>query len=619
MRSSGANSSICGRPSDSERLGLVETVGELWTKGCFCDVTLKARDGQTFQAHRLILSAASEPLAALLGGQFAEGQQVRHGAPVALDVPSEALRAALDYIYGRPFHVEPDDAPEALKAAHLYGLQGFVSRLADEITRRLDLSLALRTLLDCEFLGLDDLEICCERYVAERFEECATHEAFPRLSAAQLGRLLKDPALETSSEEAVLRAVLRWYRAAAQTQRGKDTIALLLQDVDFPSLSLRSLHAAERLGHTLGPCGNALQREVRRALTTHREADGPSDGPRPKRRCLRHWWPGLGASMSGGTVVVSSAAGLGAATSLALLGDKLIVGDSSSHRVLRFAIMADAPSGGSQSAEVLAGKGASRSDACTELSEELAIAVDAKGHVLIADECRLLRLDASQAARVLLPEAEGLVNVSSNSNGDIYVLDQDGTRVQRLRDPHDGSGKVEAVTVAGGLGEGPAATQFGGTNLLVTDDGTLYISDHTNQRVQRWKRGASSGETVAGGNGRGSAANQLSLPGGLAVTGDGTVFVADICNHRVVKWHPGARSGVVVAGGHGRGNGSHQLDNPADVALGSDGALYVLEAGNRRVTRWGPAPDLDLEDEKPACAVTPSTAAGAVCSSETSR
>ncbi|CAF2119995.1 unnamed protein product, partial [Rotaria magnacalcarata] len=62
----------------------------------------------------------------------------------------------------------------------------------------------------------------------------------------------------------------------------------------------------------------------------------------------------------------------------------------------------------------------------------------------------------------------------------------------------------------------------------------------------KWKQ---NGVTVVGGNGLGSATNQLSNPFGLFVDDDQTVVVADHENHRIMQWKNGnTPHGQVVAG-----------------------------------------------------------------------
>jgi DNA-binding beta-propeller fold protein YncE len=53
----------------------------------------------------------------------------------------------------------------------------------------------------------------------------------------------------------------------------------------------------------------------------------------------------------------------------------------------------------------------------------------------------------------------------------------------------------------------------------------------------------SNGVTVAGGNGPGSAANQLYYPKGIAVSPSGDLYVADGGNNRIQFWSVGATQG----------------------------------------------------------------------------
>ncbi|CAM4778012.1 unnamed protein product [Rotaria magnacalcarata] len=96
------------------------------------------------------------------------------------------------------------------------------------------------------------------------------------------------------------------------------------------------------------------------------------------------------------------------------------------------------------------------------------------------------------------------------------------------------------------------------------------------------------GVTIAGGNGRGDATNQLYWPYGLFVDDDQTVVIADNENHRIIQWNNGDKTnGQVVAGGAGAGNGLNQLNYPTDVLIDKEtDSLIICDQGNRRVVRW---------------------------------
>jgi len=83
---------------------------------------------------------------------------------------------------------------------------------------------------------------------------------------------------------------------------------------------------------------------------------------------------------------------------------------------------------------------------------------------------------------------------------------------------------------------------------------TLYISDARNNRVQKYLRGASFGETIAGqANGSGGSTNYtLLFPTDVALKINGDIYVVDRNNNRVQLWTSGSSTGVTVAGTAGK-------------------------------------------------------------------
>ena len=101
----------------------------------------------------------------------------------------------------------------------------------------------------------------------------------------------------------------------------------------------------------------------------------------------------------------------------------------------------------------------------------------------------------------------------------------------------------------------------------------------------RWSQ---NGVTVAGGNGKGNAVNQLNYPWGLDIDDDNqSIVIADWWNHRIVEWKIGASNGRVIAGGRGQGNRLDQLYRPTDVLIDKEtSSLFIADGDNRRVLRW---------------------------------
>ena len=150
--------------------------------------------------------------------------------------------------------------------------------------------------------------------------------------------------------------------------------------------------------------------------------------------------------------------------------------------------------------------------------------------------------------------------------------------------------QLNGTTIAGGNGAGAAPNQLQNPDrIFVAADGTMYIPDLSNNRIQKWTPGATAGITVAGGNGVGSGANQFDRPTSVFLDKQGNIYVADQTNGRIQKWVPGASSGITVAGG-----AFDYLSQPTDVFVDQQGNIYVSEQGNSAVKKWTPGSTIPI-------------------------
>lgn len=95
---------------------------------------------------------------------------------------------------------------------------------------------------------------------------------------------------------------------------------------------------------------------------------------------------------------------------------------------------------------------------------------------------------------------------------------------------------IAGFTAAGGSS---LSELDGPTSLFIDSNGTMYIYDSTNARVQKWIIGQPLGFTVAGGRGVGSTLDKISSGNGLSVDDQGNVYVSENANHRVTLWLEG--------------------------------------------------------------------------------
>ena len=205
------------------------------------------------------------------------------------------------------------------------------------------------------------------------------------------------------------------------------------------------------------------------------------------------------------------------------------------------------------------------------------------------------------------PANQALLNfptaVAVDRVGHLYIADTLNHRVRRV-DVVTG-----VITTVAGLGQprysgdGGLAVEAGLNEpaaLTVSDGGTLYIADQTNNRVRAVDLATGVICTVAGTgtasyNGDGVVATETGLagPSGVTLGSDGTLFIADSFNGRIRAVDPvtGFMRTVAGDGGEYRYQGpdeppSASLARPSGIALDEEGNLYFTDSDNHLVRRW---------------------------------
>lgn len=167
-------------------------------------------------------------------------------------------------------------------------------------------------------------------------------------------------------------------------------------------------------------------------------------------------------------------------------------------------------------------------------------------------------------------------DMAMDTAGNIYYTDPNAHAVFQLP-----KGSSTPIVVAGGNGSGNAANQLsypGG--LFIEKNGNLYIADYNNNRIQKWVPGATQGTTVASG---------MSRPVAVFVDQNGIVFVTEYDKNRVSKWGGGFNGAVVAGNANGYwGSDSSSLNYPVGIYVDSTGNLYVADQLNHRIQRWAP-------------------------------
>lgn len=204
---------------------------------------------------------------------------------------------------------------------------------------------------------------------------------------------------------------------------------------------------------------------------------------------------------------------------------------------------------------------------------------------IIADEGnrRVIRWprDENSKVEVLISRIKPSDLVMDN-NGYLYVCDIEKHEVKRWK-----IGETEGTVVAGGKGQGAYLCRLNHpTCIFVDKDQSVYVSDWGNHRVVKWEKDAKEGILIASGDYFSRDPMSLHDPFGLFVDDFGTVYVADWKRHRVVRWHKGDPNATVVVGEDEDGTEPNRFCHPMDIAFDREGNLYVSDFSNHRVQKF---------------------------------
>ncbi len=111
--------------------------------------------------------------------------------------------------------------------------------------------------------------------------------------------------------------------------------------------------------------------------------------------------------------------------------------------------------------------------------------------------------------------------------------------------------------------------------IAVGDDGSIYVSDLGNKRVQKF---SSNGEYISEWGNSGKQPGEFHYPSGIAVSGE-SVFVADRELNRIQKF---STDGEFITEWGEKGKYDGQLFFPNGIAV-NNGAVYVADTGNQRI------------------------------------
>ncbi|CAF0937114.1 unnamed protein product [Adineta steineri] len=228
---------------------------------------------------------------------------------------------------------------------------------------------------------------------------------------------------------------------------------------------------------------------------------------------------------------------------------------------------------------------ANRNGQENQMNHPTDLIIDQQNHsIIIADQGNRRVIQWLNQNQQILIDNINCRGLAMDKHGFLYVSNYKKDEVRRWK---IGDYDNEGIIVAGGNGRGNQLYQLNyPAFIFVDEEQSVYVSDHNNHRVMKWRKDAKEGTIVAGGNGHGKNLNQLYLPQGVIVDDLGQIYIADCNNNRIMRWCEGKEEGEIVVGGNGGKHKPNQLNGPMGLSFDDEGNLYVADHSNHRIQNF---------------------------------
>ncbi len=197
-----------------------------------------------------------------------------------------------------------------------------------------------------------------------------------------------------------------------------------------------------------------------------------------------------------------------------------------------------------------------------------------------ADQMTILAANAQIGGPGAAPgQLSGPRGIAIAPNGDLYVADAMNHRIQHFSPDGILIGEWGTFSAAGEGGIAAPGTFNEPWDVAVAPDGSVYVSDTWNHRIQRF---TAEGEYMSsfGSFGQTGEPDAFWGPRAIAIDDEGRLFIADTGNKRIVVFDESGNS-VGQFGGFGLQLGG--LDEPVGVDIDADGRVFVADTWNQRV------------------------------------
>ncbi|KAL3877713.1 hypothetical protein ACJMK2_035378 [Sinanodonta woodiana] len=215
---------------------LSQGITEVYYNKRYCDVTISVEETK-FECHKLILGAMSHYFNAMFSSGMRES---RDNVITIQNVDKDTFKTLLKYLYTGDDLITMENVQHLLRVANMLQVKCLQEHCENFLSKSLSSENCLNIWKMASAIGCSKLVKKSWKYILENFVIIMELDEFDSFDVNDIISLIKDNDLNTSSEEMVCDAVIKWIQANPEGR--KSQIDNLLTHIRFPFINTKYIN-----------------------------------------------------------------------------------------------------------------------------------------------------------------------------------------------------------------------------------------------------------------------------------------------------------------------------------------------------------------------------------------
>ena len=173
----------------------------------FCNITLVAKEGREFKAHRNVLSAASPFFSKLLQSEMKEKEE---GVIRFEEISKSILSDVLEFIYTGSVEINEKNARDLIIAADYLLLESLKTISGRFLEKRMSSCNCFSIFYFAEKYRCEELVLRSTKFIQDNFTSVAKADEFLNLEAEEVEKWISSENILVAAEEDVFRIIVTW-------------------------------------------------------------------------------------------------------------------------------------------------------------------------------------------------------------------------------------------------------------------------------------------------------------------------------------------------------------------------------------------------------------------------